>query len=54
MGWGSSTRSGGGPKVRALPQKFVFLGLGREELGMSQEVARMSRTPRGFQKACAK
>ena len=30
MGWGSSTRRGGGRKVRALPRKFVFLGFGRE------------------------
>ena len=37
MGWGSSTRRGGGHKVRALPRKFVFLGLRREESGMSQE-----------------
>ena len=31
MGWGSSTRRGGGQKVRALPRKFVFLGFRREE-----------------------
>ena len=28
-GWGSSTRRGGGRKVRALPRKFVFLGFGK-------------------------
>ena len=28
MGWGSSTRRGGGRIVRALPRKFVFLGSG--------------------------
>ena len=26
VGWGSSTRRGGGRKVHALPRKFVFLG----------------------------
>ena len=29
MGWGASTRRGGGQKIRALPRKFVFLGLKR-------------------------
>ena len=37
MGWGSSTRRGGSRQVRALPQKFVFLGFRREEFGMSRE-----------------
>ena len=37
MGWGSSTRRGGGRKLRALPRKFVFLGFRREESGMSRE-----------------
>ena len=32
---GSSARRGCGREVRALPRKFVFLGLRREELGMS-------------------
>ena len=36
MGWGSSTRRGGGRKVRALPRKFVLLGFRREESGMSR------------------
>ena len=40
MGWGSSTRRGGGRKVRALPRKFVFLGFQREESGMSREFCR--------------
>ena len=40
MGWGSSTQRGGGQKVRALPRKFVFLGFGREEPGMSREFCR--------------
>ena len=35
MGRGSSTRRGGGRKVRALPRKFVFLGFRREDSGMS-------------------
>ena len=34
MGWGSSTRRGGGC---ALPRKFVFIGLRREESVMSRE-----------------
>ena len=34
MGWGSSTRRGGGRKLRALPRKFVFLGFRREESGI--------------------
>ena len=37
VGWGSSTRRGGGRKVRPLPRKFVFLGFPREESGMSRE-----------------
>ena len=48
----SSTRRGGGWKARALPLKFVFLGFRREESGM--HFARMSRTPGGVQKVCAK
>ena len=55
MGWGSSTRRGGGRKVRALPRKFVLPGFGREELGMSRgNFAGMSRTSRSVQKICAK
>ena len=40
VGWGSSTRRGGGRKVRALPRKSVFLGFRREESGMSREFCR--------------
>ena len=40
VGWGSSTRRGGGRKVRALPRKFVFLGFRREESGMSRDFRR--------------
>ena len=54
MGWGSSTRRGGGRKVRALPRKFVFLGLGREEPGMSWEFCRDSLDSWVVQKVCAK
>ena len=54
MGWESSTRRGGGRKVRALPRKFVFLGFRREESGMSGNFAGMSRTLGGVQKVCAK
>ena len=50
MGWGSSTRRGGGQKVRARPRKFVFLGFRREESGMCREFAGMSRTPGVFKK----
>ena len=39
-GVGSSTRGGGGRKVRALSRKFVFLGFRREEPGMSREFCR--------------
>ena len=52
MGWGSSTRRGGGQKVRALPRKFVFLGCRRE--GCTGNFAVMSWTPGGVQKVCAK
>ena len=34
VGWG------GGQKVRALPREFIFLGFGREELGMSRQFGR--------------
>ena len=37
---GSSTRRGGGRKVRARTRKFVFLGFRREESGMSREFCR--------------
>ena len=40
MGWGSSTRRGGGRKLRAPPRKFVFLGFGRQESGMSRDFCR--------------
>ena len=54
MGWGSSTRMGGGRKVRALPRKFVFLGFRREELGMSRDFCRDVPDPcRGFAKGVA-
>ena len=46
MGWGSSTRRGGGRKVRALPQKFIFLG----NLGCTRNFAGMSLTLAGVQK----
>ena len=54
MGWGSSTRRGGGRKVRALPRKFVFLGFGRDEPGMSREFCRDVPDPGDVRKACAK
>ena len=55
MGWGSSTRRGGGRKLRARPRKFAFLGFGRERnLGCPGIFAGMSRTPGGVHKVCAK
>ena len=55
MGWGSSTRSGGSRKVRALPRKFVFLGFRREGSGMSQEFCRDVPDPWECSKSlCAK
>ena len=54
MGWGSSTRRGGGRKVRALPRSLSSLGFRREESGCPRNFAGMSRTPGGVQKACAK
>ena len=50
MGWGSSTRRGGGRKVRALPRKFVFLGFRRDESGMSREFCRDVPDPWVFEK----
>ena len=54
MGWGSSTRRGGGRKVRALPRKFVFLGFRREESGMSREFCRDVQDPWGCSKSLCK
>ena len=54
MGWGSSTRRGGGRKLRARPRNFVFLGFRREESGMSREFCRDVPDPGGVQKLRAK
>ena len=54
MGWGSSTRRGGGRKVRARPRKFVFLGFPREESGMSRKFCRDVPDPRGCSKSLCK
>ena len=54
MGWGSSTRRGGGRKVRALPRKFVLLGFRREESGMSQEFCQGVPDPWGRSKSLCK
>ena len=54
VGWGSSTRRGGGRKVRALPWKFVFLGFRREESGMSREFCRDVPDPWGCSKSLCK
>ena len=50
-GWGGGTRRGGGRKVRALPRKFVFLGLLRKEPGMSWEFCRDVPDPWGRSKS---
>ena len=54
VGWGSSTRRGGGQKLRAHPRKFVFLGFRREESGMSQEFCRDVPDPWGCSKSLCK
>ena len=54
MGWGSSTRRGGGRKVRALPRQFVFLGFRKEESGMSREFCRDVLDPWGCAKSLCK
>ena len=51
MGRGSSTRRGGGRKVRALPRKLV--GFEERNLGCPGNFAGMSQTPGGVQKVCA-
>ena len=53
MGWGSSTRRGGGRKVRALPRSVSSLGLEGRSLACPGNFARMSQTPGGVQKVCA-
>ena len=52
MGWGSSTRRGGGRRVRAHPRKFVFLGFEGGKLGCSGNFAGMFRNPEVFEKLC--
>ena len=54
VGRGSSTRRGGGRKVRALPRKFVFLGFRRDESGMSREFCRDVPDPWGCSKSLCK
>ena len=54
VGWGSSTRRGGGRKLRARPRKFVFLGFRREESGMSREFCRDVPDPWGCSKSLCK
>ena len=54
VGWGSSTRRGGGQKLRARPRKFVFLGFRREESGMSREFCRDVPDPWGCSKSLCK
>ena len=51
MGWASSTRRGGGQKLRALPRKFVFLGFRREEPGTSREFCQDVPDPWGCSKS---
>ena len=54
MGWGSSTRRGGGRKVRALLESLSSLGFEERNLGCPENFAGISRTPAGLQKVCAK
>ena len=54
MGVGSSTRRGGGRKVRALPRKFVFLGFRREESGTSRDFCQDVPDPWGCSKSLCK
>ena len=54
VGWGSSTRRGGGRKLRARPRKFVFLGFRREESVMSREFCRDVPDPWGCSKSLCK
>ena len=53
LGLGSSMQRGGGRKVCALPQKFVFLGF-REESGMSREFCQDVPDPWGCSKSLYK
>ena len=50
MGWGSSTRRGGGRKVRALPRKLSSLGFEERNLGCPWNFAGMSWTSGVFKK----
>ena len=54
MGWGSSTRRGGGRKLRARPRNLSSLGFEERNPGCPGNFAGMSRTPGGVQKVCAK
>ena len=54
MGWGSSTRRGGGRKVCALPRSLSSLGFEERNLGCVGNFAGMSWTLGGVQKVCAK
>ena len=45
---------GGGRKLRARPRKFVFLGFGREESGMSRDFCRDVPEPRRCSKSLCK
>ena len=54
MGWGSSTRRGGGRKLRALPRNLSSLGFEERNLGYVGIFAGMSRTPGGVRKVRAK
>ena len=50
---GSSTRSGGGRRVRSLLRKFVFFGFRGREPGTSREFCQDVPDPGGVQKVCA-
>ena len=54
VGWGSSTRRGGGRKVRASLESLSSLGFEGRNLECPGNFAGMSRIPGGVQKVCAK
>ena len=54
MGWGSSTRRGGGRKVRASLESLSSLGSEERNLRCLAKFAGVSRTRGGVQENCAK
>ena len=54
VGWGSSTRRGGGRNFVPALESLSSLGFEERNLGCPGNFAGMSRTPLGVQKVCAK